>query len=274
MFLSSFVQSPERGGPTRCRFKMSRSGRRGSFLSRWGGEAPDAPSSSRKSFFSALMSSKSDEASTSRFSRFSTFGNRKSVAASARSMLGFKRFTPMATVDGHNKYEADEEELCLVVLLSEIQRSKAFAKDILMKPRHSKTRERSACSHPVQLCRSPASHSHAADRVSSPFLVTVDRTDFRELVKQLLSASVNFMNPDEEQIDAIFDELDTEDVGTLALAEVRSKLLPPPTKKASLPGTKSGASTTKIDKKKSVDEMVVPKKSGTKKKVTVRVAPE
>lgn len=59
-----------------------------------------------------------------------------------------------------------------------------------------------------------------------PIPGAVDKVNFRKLVTKLLGASVDFTHPDADEIDSIFDELDIEGNGKLALAEVRRILLP------------------------------------------------
>ena len=111
----------------------------------------------------------------------------------------------------------------------------------------------------------------------------VDKGEFRKLIPKLLAASVSWTQPAAEDIDGIFDELDTEGKGKLTIADVRSILLgdrSPPGAQATndSPTTKSkGAGKEKEkEKDKKKDEPGYAWESSMVKprgKKTVRVAP-
>ena len=56
-------------------------------------------------------------------------------------------------------------------------------------------------------------------------LFAVDKGEFRKLIRKLLAASVEWSQPAAEDIDGIFDELETEGKAKLAVVDVRSILL-------------------------------------------------
>ena len=56
-------------------------------------------------------------------------------------------------------------------------------------------------------------------------MFAVDKGEFRKLIRKLLAASVEWSQPAAEDIDSIFDELDTDGKAKLAVVDVRSILL-------------------------------------------------